>query len=90
MTDEANATQEQREASYKNRFPLTKRQEEILEYVKKHNKEHGFIPSIRAISLAFGKKNTSFHYTINQLCKKGLLRKTPSGAIFIPPTPDEQ
>lgn len=58
---------------------LTKKQEEILEFIKKRIKERGYPPAVREICEATGLKSTStVHGHLTRLEKKGYIRRDPS------------
>ncbi len=59
----------------------TKRQKELLEYVDRFIKEHGYGPSYREVMKALGYKSVStVAVHINGLIAKGYLRKTDNSA----------
>ena len=56
---------------------LTKRQEEVLNYIKKYSAEHGFPPSIREICAGVGLNSTATVFAhIKNLEKNGMLKTT--------------
>jgi repressor LexA len=58
---------------------LTKRQQEILDYVKRHVSEHGYPPTVRDIGKAIGLASSStVHAHLANLEKLGLLRRDPT------------
>ncbi|WAM32637.1 transcriptional repressor LexA [Caldicellulosiruptor naganoensis] len=58
---------------------LTKKQQEILEFIKKRIKEKGYPPAVREICEATGLKSTStVHGHLTRLEKKGYIRRDPS------------
>jgi repressor LexA len=58
---------------------LTKRQQEIFEYVKRHGVEHGYPPTVRDIGKAIGLTSSStVHAHLANLEKLGLLRRDPT------------
>jgi len=58
---------------------LTKKQEEILEFIKKKIKEKGYPPAVREICEATGLRSTStVHGHLTRLEKKGYIRRDPS------------
>ena len=58
---------------------LTKRQQEILEYIKRYSARHGYPPSVRDIGKAIGLTSSStVHAHLANLEKLGLLRRDPS------------
>jgi repressor LexA len=58
---------------------LTKRQQEIFEYVKRHRAEHGYPPTVRDIGKAIGLTSSStVHAHLANLEKLGLLRRDPT------------
>ncbi len=58
---------------------ISKKQEEILEFMKTEVREKGYPPSVREICQAVNLKSTStVHGHLAQLEKKGLIRRDPS------------
>jgi repressor LexA len=58
---------------------LTKRQQEIFDYVKRHGTEHGYPPTVRDIGKAIGLTSSStVHAHLANLEKLGLLRRDPT------------
>jgi repressor LexA len=58
---------------------LTKRQQEIFDYVKRHAREHGYPPTVRDIGKAIGLTSSStVHAHLASLEKLGLLRRDPT------------
>jgi repressor LexA len=58
---------------------LTKRQQEIFDYVKKYVSEHGYPPTVRDIGKAIGLTSSStVHAHLANLEKLGLLRRDPT------------
>lgn len=58
---------------------LSKRQQEILDFIAREVTKRGYPPSVREIGLAVGLSSTaSVHNQLNQLEKKGLIRKDKS------------
>ena len=58
---------------------LTKRQQEIFEYVKRYVGEHGYPPTVRDIGKAIGLTSSStVHAHLANLEKLGLLRRDPT------------
>ena len=58
---------------------LTKRQQEIFDYVKHHVGEHGYPPTVRDIGKAIGLTSSStVHAHLANLEKLGLLRRDPT------------
>lgn len=58
---------------------LTKKQEEIYEYIKYHVQKRNYPPSVRDICAKVGLKSTSSVFTyLNDLEKLGLIRKDPA------------
>ncbi|ADQ04832.1 transcriptional repressor, LexA family [Caldicellulosiruptor owensensis OL] len=69
---------------------LTKKQEEILEFIKKRIKEKGYPPAVREICEATGLKSTStVHGHLTRLEKKGYIRRDPSKPRAIEIVDDE-
>jgi repressor LexA len=58
---------------------LTKRQQEILDFVKRHVGEHGYPPTVRDIGKAIGLTSSStVHAHLANLEKLGVLRRDPT------------
>lgn len=69
---------------------LTKKQEEILEFIKKRIKEKGYPPAVREICEATGLKSTStVHGHLTRLEKKGYIKRDPSKPRAIEIVDDE-
>ena len=59
--------------------PITKKQEEILNYIKDEIPERGFPPAVREICQAVGLKSTSsVHSHLESLEKNGYIRRDPT------------
>jgi repressor LexA len=58
---------------------LTKRQQEIFEYVKRYSAKHGYPPTVRDIGAAIGLTSSStVHTHLANLEKLGLLKRDPT------------
>ena len=58
---------------------ITKRQEDVLKFIKKYIVEHGYPPAIREIGDALGLSSpATVHSHLNRLVKNGYLKKTDS------------
>ena len=58
---------------------LTKRQQEIFDFIKKYSAKHGYPPTVRDIGKAVGLASSStVHAHLSNLEKVGLLRRDPS------------
>lgn len=58
---------------------LSNQQKHIYEFIKKHQQQKGYPPSVREICVAVGLKSTStVHGHIERLERKGLLRRDPT------------
>ncbi len=58
---------------------ITKRQEQVLDYIKKSILERGYPPSVREICAAVGLKSTSsVHAHLESLEKNGYIRRDPT------------
>ena len=58
---------------------LTKRQQEIFEFIKRYSSEHGYPPTVRDIGKAIGLTSSStVHTHLSNLEKIGLVRRDPS------------
>lgn len=63
----------------KNNIELTKRQEDVLKYIKKYVAKHGFPPATREIGAALGLTSpATVHTHIKKLVQKGYLKTTKS------------
>ena len=59
--------------------PLTKRQQEIFDFIKKYSAKYGYPPTVRDIGKAVGLASSStVHAHLANLEKAGLLRRDPS------------
>ena len=60
---------------------LTKRQQEIFDFIKRYSAEHGYPPTVRDIGKAIGLTSSStVHAHLANLEKLGLLRRDPTQA----------
>jgi repressor LexA len=60
-------------------FNLTKRQQEIFDYIRRYGAEHGYPPTVRDIGKAIGLTSSStVHAHLANLEKVGLLKRDPS------------
>ncbi len=70
---------------------LTKRQKEILDFVREHVGTHGYAPTLQEIGSRFGLSSPATVYKhIEQLVQKGYLRKAPHqgrGIQLVDPEP---
>ncbi|HEY8489217.1 MAG TPA: transcriptional repressor LexA, partial [Thermaerobacter sp.] len=58
---------------------LTRRQRQILEFIKASTRERGYPPSVREIGEAVGLKSTStVHTYLERLERKGYIRRDPT------------
>jgi len=58
---------------------LTKRQQEIFEFIKRYSADHGYPPTVRDIGKAVGLASSStVHAHLSNLEKLGLLRRDPT------------
>ena len=58
---------------------LTKTQLQVLEYIKNCVSDHGYPPSVREIGKNVGlSSSSSVHYQLNQLERKGYIKRDPS------------
>jgi len=58
---------------------LTKRQQEIFDFIKRYSAKHGYPPTVRDIGKAIGLTSSStVHAHLANLEKRGLLRRDPS------------
>ena len=58
---------------------LTKRQQEIFDFIKRYGAEHGYPPTVRDIGKAIGLTSSStVHAHLANLEKVGLLRRDPT------------
>jgi repressor LexA len=59
--------------------PISRRQQQILDYIKQETETQGYPPSVREIGRAVGLKSTStVHGHLSQLEKKGYIRRDSS------------
>ena len=73
-------------------MPLTRRQHEILEYVRQHIEDRGYAPSFEEISERFGFRSlATVHEHLTNLERKGYIRRAhnESRAIEIVPPKDQ-
>jgi len=70
---------------------LTKRQKEILDFVREHVQAHGYAPTLQEIGTRFGLSSPATVYKhVEQLVRKGYLRKAPHqgrGIQLVDPEP---
>jgi repressor LexA len=67
------------EAGQERIMDLTKRQQEIFEFIKRYSGKHGYPPTVRDIGKAVGLASSStVHAHLANLEKVGLLRRDPS------------
>lgn len=65
---------------------LTKKQKEVLDFVQSFTKEHGYGPSLKEIQMAMEfTSHSTAQFHINQLAKKGFLKKSSGVARGIEP-----
>ena len=58
---------------------LTKRQQEIFDFIKRYSAQHGYPPTVRDIGKAVGLASSStVHQHLAKLERLGLLRRDPS------------
>src|SRR4029079_5021917 len=58
---------------------LTKRQQEIFDFIKRYSAKHGYPPSVRAIGRSIGLTSSSpVHAHLANLEKLGVLRRDPT------------
>ena len=58
---------------------LTKRQQEIFEFIKRYSERHGYPPTVRDIGKAIGLTSSStVHAHLSNLEKVGMLRRDPT------------
>lgn len=70
---------------------LTKRQKEVLDFVREHVGQHGYAPTLQEIGSRFGLSSPATVYKhVEQLVQKGYLRKAPHqgrGIQLVDPEP---
>lgn len=70
---------------------LTKRQKEVLDFVRQHVGQHGYAPTLQEIGSRFGLSSPATVYKhVEQLVQKGYLRKAPHqgrGIQLVDPEP---
>ena len=59
------------------RKPLTKKQDRIFEFVRKHLQDVGYPPTVREIGTAFKISEKGAHDHLNAIEKKGYIRRIP-------------
>ncbi len=59
------------------RKSLTKKQDRIFEFVRKHVQDTGYPPTVREIGTAFGISEKGAHDHLNAIQKKGYIRRIP-------------
>ena len=59
------------------RKSLTKRQDRIFEFLRKHVQDTGYPPTVREIGTAFGISEKGAHDHLNAIEKKGYIRRAP-------------
>ena len=64
---------------------LTERQQEILDFIRRHRRRAGFPPSVRDIGAEFGLSPATVHDHIRALEKKGHLSRTPHQSRSLSP-----
>src|SRR6266567_2994677 len=70
---------------------LTDRQARILEYIRYQNKVRNYPPSVREIGEAVGLSSSStVHNHLNQLERRGLIRRDPSKSRTVQLVQDEE
>jgi repressor LexA len=70
---------QQPDAEEQPRMDLTKRQQEIYDYIKRYADQHGYPPTVRDIGKAVGLASSStVHAHLANLEKLGMLRRDPS------------
>src|ERR1700741_1685932 len=70
---------------------LTDRQARILEYIRYQNKVRNYPPSVREIGEAVGLSSSStVHNHLNQLERRGLIKRDPSKSRTVQLIEDEQ
>src|SRR5215218_6439192 len=58
---------------------LTKRQQEIFDFIKRYSREHGYPPTVRDIGKAIGLTSSStVHAHLANLEKLGMLKRDPT------------
>lgn len=64
--------------------PATKRQMNVLRYIRSFQKKNLYSPSIREIAYAFCVEHNAIAKTIRYLMRRDLLELTPHGRIKFP------
>ncbi len=60
--------------------PLTKKQKEVLDFIKKYSEDRGYAPSYREIATNIGVSSPStIHQHVQALCEKGVLEASADG-----------
>lgn len=59
------------------RKPLTKKQDRIFEFMRRHVQDTGYPPTVREIGMNFGISEKGAHDHLNAIEKKGYIRRIP-------------
>ena len=59
------------------RKPLTKKQDQIFEFIRKHVQDTGYPPTVREIGMDFGISEKGAYDHLNAIEKKGYIRRVP-------------
>ena len=57
--------------------PLTKKQQEVLDFITSYRTENPFAPTLQEIGDAFGQNRSVAKYFVDQLAVKGVLGYVP-------------
>lgn len=62
--------------------PLTPRQKEIFDLIKKHYKKHGYPCTQSSLARATEMTRSGLQVHIKALLRKGFVQKTPDGQVY--------
>lgn len=62
-------------AQHRGREPLTARQQQVLDGLVEHVRQHGYPPSVRELAAIVGGALTSVDYQLGQLAAKGHIER---------------
>ncbi|MDH4199505.1 MAG: transcriptional repressor LexA [Spirochaetia bacterium] len=72
------------------KFSMTEKQSTILKFIKQHNAEIGFPPTVREIAIYFNISAKAAHDHLRAVAKKGYIRLFPGSARGIEILPQEE
>ena len=76
----------------KTNFPITRRQQQVLDVIERLTNEKGVPPTVRELCVPFGININAIHYHLLALQRKGLVTWTPrqSRTLRIIPQPSRR